>query len=170
MSADEELSAVVDTARKTEMDGRKFYARTAEKTQNPLAKKMFESLVVAEGHHLKLIDDLARGEFEAPDYNYDFSRSLTTVFSEVGGDVKPLAGSTPDDIEALDIAIDLEDKAMAFYRQYAETGVGDQVRAFCKRMYAEEEDHWRILQSTKDYLGDTGNWYMAQEGWSFDGG
>jgi len=168
--SDAELSTVVDTARKTEMDGRKFYARTAEKTSNPLARKMFESLVAAEESHLRFIDELARGEFKAPPYDHEFSRHLTTVFSKAGGDVKSLAASTPDDIEALDIAIGMEDESMAFYRRYAETGVSEQVRDFCKRMYAEEQDHWRILQSTRDYLGDTGNWYMVQEGWSFDGG
>ncbi len=170
MSADEGLSSVVDTARKTEMDGRKFYAQTAQKTHNPLAKKMFQSLVAAEEQHLKFIDDLAKGEYQAPAYDRDFSRHLTTIFSEVGGDVKSLSDSTDGDVEALEIAIGMEDKAMTFYRQYADTGVSEQVREFCKRMYAEEEDHWRVLQSTKDYLGDTGNWYMAQEGWSFDGG
>jgi rubrerythrin len=170
MSAAEELSTVVDTARKTEMDGRKFYVQTAAGTENPLARRMFESLAAAEEHHLALIDKLAAGEFEAPAYDHDFYRNLTTLFSEVGGDVKPLAASTPDDIAALDIAIEMEDKSMAFYRKWAETGAEDQVRKFCARMYAEEEDHWRILQSTKDYLDSTGNWFMVQEGWSFDGG
>lgn len=170
MSAEEELQTVVDVARKTEMDGRKFYAETAAKTANPLAKRMFESLVAAEQEHLKFIDQLAKGEFRAEAYNHEFSRSLATVFSNVGGDVKAQTESTDDDIAALDFAIDLEDKSMAFYRRWAETGTDETVRKFCARMRDEEEDHWRILQSTKDYLGDTGNWFMVQEGWSFDGG
>ncbi len=170
MSAAEELSTVIDTARKTEMDGRKFYAETAASTENPLARRMFESLAAAEKKHLELIEKLAAGEFDAPPYDHDFSRNLTTLFSEVGGNVKPLAGKSADDIAALDIAIEMEDKSMVFYRQWAEKVAADQVRKFCARMYAEEEDHWRILQSTRDYLDTTGNWFMVQEGWSFDGG
>ena len=170
MSAEEELQTVVDAARKTEMDGRKFYAGTAAKTANPLAKRMFESLVAAEEEHLKFIEQLAAGEFKASPYKGEFARRLATVFSELGDEVKSRTASVEDDVKALDFAIDMEDKSMAFYRKWAETGSDEVVRKFCARMRDEEEDHWRILQSTRDYLDDTGNWFMVQEGWSFDGG
>ncbi len=38
-----------------------------------------------------------------------------------------------------------------------------------ERLAAEEEAHWKLLRSTLDYLDETGNWFMAQERWSFDG-
>jgi rubrerythrin len=170
MRTREELNAVIDVARKTEIDGRKFYAETAARTQNPLARKMFESLVTAEEKHLKLIEQLARGEFDSDPYNHEFRKHLTTLFSGMPSEVKDQAGKTDDDIAALDFAIDLEDKSMAFYREWAEKASDEQVKAFCARMRDEEEDHWNVLQSTKEYLGETGNWFMVQEGWSFDGG
>ncbi|MHC4917280.1 MAG: ferritin-like domain-containing protein [Planctomycetota bacterium] len=170
MSAGEELNTVVDVARKTEIDGSRFYSQSAEKTANPLARKMFESLVEAEERHLKFIEQLAAGEFEAAPYDRGFSRRLTTVFSEAGGGSREPATGVEDDIAALTAAIDMEDKSMAFYRKWSETAADEKVRAFCSRMYAEEEDHWRVLQSTREYLESTGDWYMAQEGWSFDGG
>ncbi len=170
MSAEEELQRVVDAARKTEMDGREFYAQTAAKTANPLARRMFESLVAAEQEHLEFIDQLAAGEFKVLPYKGEFARNLATVFSDMGGDVKARTESIEDDIKALDFAIDMEDKSMAFYRRWAEKTSDGKIREFCARLRDEEQDHWRILQSTKDYLDDTGNWFMVQEGWSFDGG
>jgi rubrerythrin len=170
MSAETELNTVVDTARKTEMDGRKFYADIAARSANPLAKRMFESLAEAEEKHLEFIEALAKGEFAAGPYNQDLSRRLATVFSSLSDGIKSQAKSTEDDIAALDVGIEMEDKSMAFYREWSEKASDEGVRKFCDRLRAEEEDHWRILQSTREYLGETGNWFMVQEGWSFDGG
>jgi len=170
MSAVDELKTVVDAARKTEVDGRKFYGDTAAKSRNPLAKRMFQSLADAEGQHLEFIDQLVRGQFKAPAYDRDFARRLATVFSAMPESTRSQAAGTPDDIAALELGIELEDRSMAFYRKWAETAKSEPVRKFCARLRVEEEEHWRILQSTKDYLGDTGNWFMAQERWSFDGG
>ena len=170
MSAKDDLQTVVETARKTEIDGKAFYAKSAAGTANPLAKKMFETLVLAEQKHLEFIDQLASGEFDAPDYDRHFSRNLATAFSEMPEGVKDQAGKTDDDIQALDVGIEMEDRSMAFYREWSEKASDELVRRFCARMYAEEEDHWRTLQNTRSYLADTGNWYMVQEGWSFDGG
>ncbi len=170
MSTDNELSLIVDTARKTELDGCKFYMEAAGKTSNLFAKKMFESLVSAEQEHLKLIDDLAKGQFKAPTYDCEFAKNLYTIFTELGGEVKSAKENTADDIQALEVAIGMEEEAIAFYKKYAHSSQDETVLAFCQRMHAEEEDHWRILQNSKDYLGNTGDWYMVQEGWSFDGG
>jgi rubrerythrin len=170
MSTENELSLIVDTARKTELDGCNFYMEAAGKTSNLFAKKMFESLVAAEQDHLKMIDEMAKGQFKAPAYDRDFAKGLHTIFSELGGQVKSAKENTADDIQALDVAIGMEVDAMAFYNKYAQSSEDENVRSFCQRMHAEEEDHWRILQNTRDYLGNTGDWYMVQEGWGFDGG
>ena len=170
MADPKELKTVVDAARKTEKDGRKFYADTAAKSRNPLAKRMFESLAQAEAKHLEFIDQLTKGQFSSPAYDRAFARGLGTVFSGMPQSVRSQAAATPDDIAALDLGIEMEDKSMAFYRKWAEKSADQQVRSFCARLGAEEEDHWRILQSTREYLGETGNWFMAQERWSFDGG
>jgi rubrerythrin len=165
-----ELKTILDTALRTEQDGKKFYEETATKTANPLAAKMFESLAEAEEKHIEIIQSLAAGRLRITAYNGEFLEALHNVFEDMPDTIRERSASNPDDIEALKVGIEMEDKSLAFYRQWAKKAVSQEARKLCERLAAEEEDHWKILSGTVEYLEDTGNWFMAQEHWSFDGG
>lgn len=167
----DELRSIIATARGTERDGKKFYLALAAKTPNPLARRMFEGLAEAEGEHLKLIDKLAAGEFKPVAYKRGmFVRKLASVFAEMPESVRQQAKAVSSDTQALKVALEMEDKSLAFYREWAAKAVSKEARVLCERLAAEEEDHWKLLRGTLDYLNETGDWYMAQEHWSFDGG
>lgn len=165
-----ELRTIVQTARATEKDGRKFYAAFAARTPNPLARRMFEGLAAAEEEHLRLIERLAAGEFKVPGRRDELLRRLANVFSDVPAAVRERAASAEGDTEALKVGLEMEDRSLAFYRKWAASAASQDARALCKRLAAEEESHWKLLRSTLDYLDETGNWFMVQERWSFDGG
>jgi rubrerythrin len=167
---DKELVTILETARRTEQDGKKFYEAAAAKTANPLAAKMFESLAEAEDKHLEIIEALAAGRLRLTPYSGEFAEALRNVFEDMPESVKARAASTPDDVEALKVGIEMEDQSLAFYRQWAKKAVSLEARKLCERLAVEEEDHWKVLTGTLEYLEDTGNWFMAQEHWSFDGG
>ncbi|HOX05970.1 MAG TPA: ferritin family protein [Planctomycetota bacterium] len=167
---DQEIKTILETARNTERDGKKFYEEAAAKTSNPLAAKMFESLAEAEEKHIEIIDALAAGRLRITAYSGEFAEALRNVFEDMPESVKARAASTPDDIEALKVGVEMEDKSLAFYRKWAKSAVSQEARKLCERLAAEEEDHWKILSGTIEYLEDSGNWFMAQEHWSFDGG
>jgi rubrerythrin len=166
----DELKTILETARQTEKDGQKFYEEAAAKTANPLAIRMFESLAEAEEKHLELIESLAAGEFRVMPYNGEFPETIKNVFADMPESLRAKAASNPSDVETLTLAIEMEDKSLAFYRNWAVKAASPDARKLCERLAAEEEDHWKILTSTLEYLDNTGNWFMVQEGWTFDGG
>ena len=166
----DELKVIIETARQTEKDGKKFYEETAARTANPLAQKMFESLAEAEDQHLALIEGLAAGQLRLAPYNGEFPQALKNVFADMPESLRARAGSNPDDVEALNVAIEMEDQSLAFYRKWAREAASPDARKLCERLAAEEEDHWKVLTSTQEYLESTGNWFMVQEDWIFDGG
>jgi len=169
-SKPDELRTILETARQTEKDGMKFYEEAAAKTANPLAIRMFESLAEAEEKHLALIESLAAGEFRVVPYNGEFPETVRNVFADMPESLRAKAVSNPGDIETLGLAVEMEDKSLAFYRAWAGKAAAPEARKLCERLAAEEEDHWKILTSTVEYLENTGNWFMVQESWTFDGG
>jgi rubrerythrin len=167
---DRELQTILETALRTEQDGKKFYAGAAAKSANPLAARMFESLAEAEDKHIEIIEALAAGRLRLTPYSGEFVETLRNVFEDMPEGLRAKAASTTDDVEALKVGIELEDQSLAFYRQWARKAASLEARKLCERLAAEEEDHWKVLTGTLEYLEDTGNWFMAQEHWSFDGG
>jgi rubrerythrin len=166
----DELRSIVETARGTERDGKRFYSAFAAKTPNPLARRMFEGLAAAEDEHLRLIEQLAAGEFKTPGARDELVCRLAGVFADVPAEVREQAAAASGDTEVLKVGLDMEDRSLAFYRKWAASAASSEARALCERLAAEEEGHWKLLRGTLDYLDETGNWFMVQERWSFDGG
>ncbi len=166
----QELRTILETARHTEQDGKQFYGGAAAKTSNPLARKMFDYLAEAEQKHIEFIEALAAGKLKVAPYAGEFAAALRNVFQDMPESLRSKAAGTPDDIQALKVGIEMEDKSLAFYRTWAKKAASGEARTLCERLAAEEEDHWRILSGTLEYLENTGNWFMVQERWSFDGG
>ena len=169
-SKPDELRTILETARQTEQDGLKFYEDAAAKTANPLANRMFESLAEAEEKHLAMVESLAAGDFRVTPYVGEFPETLRNVFADMPESLRAKAVSNPGDLEVLNLAIEMEDRSLAFYRGWAGKAAAPEARKLCERLAAEEEDHWKILTGTAEYLENTGNWFMVQEGWTFDGG
>src|SRR5512135_1073543 len=105
----DDAKTVVETARRTEIDGRKFYLEAAAKTANPLAKRMFESLAEAEEQHLKFIESLAAGALQFTPYaKGDLPGRLGNVFADLPESVRAAAAASPGDTEALKLGIEME--------------------------------------------------------------
>ena len=154
MNGDEGLRQAVETAMNAELEGRRFYRSTALKSTNPVMKGIFESLARSEEYHIDCIGRISRGKFNllpAPAAAYVETEK---VFAELIEQLRDDALKAGSDLEALDIAMELEHHACDFYSNWAARASDNRVRAFCERMAAEETDHLKLITGIKEFLVD----------------
>ncbi|MDK1031470.1 MAG: ferritin family protein [Planctomycetia bacterium] len=172
-SCGDKKTEAVRLAMQMEDDGYKMYIEGAEKTTNPLGKKMLLSLARDEEAHKKMVEAVARGLGMAGALAHALEGTprerLRTVFSEASEGVKEQLAASPDDLEVLNIAVDFEKKSNAFYNKATAEAEDDDERGLFERLALEESEHCRILQDVCDYLKSTGWWFLWEEGAFMDG-
>jgi len=75
-----------------------------------------------------------------------------------------------DDIKAVSVALGMEKKSVAAYDKWASEADDKDVRELCAKLADFERVHVKVLYNTVEYLEHTGDWFMQEEGWMFDGG
>ena len=161
---------ILESAKQLEVDGRKFYLETTEKTTNELARKMFLSLADDELKHMQWIDQRSPGGYTANKANKETYDRLKNIFAEVPEEVRKAAEASEDDIKAVDIALDMEKKSRDAYAKWAEESEDEEIGELFTALTDIEQFHYELLQNTKEYFEKTADWFMVEERWSFDGG
>jgi len=75
-----------------------------------------------------------------------------------------------DELEALKIGMDMESKSVEFYQGALEKTQDSHQKAFFNRLIDEEKEHYELLQNTRSYLKDSGEWFLWEEKALLDGG
>jgi len=158
----------VAAAKQLEVDGRRFYLEAAGKASTEPLKKMFASLADDESNHLEWLDKLAPGVESARAANEALYGKLKDVFAATAG-AKAAEGSGSD-IEAIDVAIGMEDKSVEAYAEWVEKGDSEEVRSLGGVLVGQERFHRQLLENAKEYLQNPGDWFMQEERWNFEGG
>jgi len=155
----------LDLAIKTEKDGIEFYTKAANDTDDALAKKMFLSFVEDEKRHLEILQKISCDEYVciADIENYSPKENLKTIFSEMSDEDKKESVKAASDIDALQVAMDMERKGYDQYMNAAKAADDEEQKKIYEKMAGEEKEHYELLEEAKSYLEDTGNWYMWYE-------
>ncbi len=158
----------VAAAKQLEVEGRRFYLEAAGKASTEPLKKMFASLADDESNHLEWLDKLAPGVESAKAANEALYGKLKDVFAGASGAKD--AESAGNDIEAIDIAIGMEDKSVEAYTGWVEKGDSEDIRSLGEVLVGQERFHRQLLENAKEYLQNPGDWFMQEERWNFEGG
>ncbi len=158
----------VAAAKQLEVDGRRFYLEAAGGASTEPLKKMFASLADDESNHLEWLDKLAPGVKSARPANEALYGRLKDIFAATSG-AKAAEGSGSD-IEAIDVAIGMEEKSVAAYSEWAEKGETEDIRKLGDVLVGQERFHRQLLENAKEYLQNPGDWFMQEERWNFEGG
>ena len=84
-------------------------------------------------------------------------------------DAEP-AKPTASELEALKMAMTMEDKSYSFYRSRNEEAASPAEKAFYQALSAEERVHYLALLDAYDYLLNPQGWFTKKERWGLDGG
>lgn len=160
---------VAGAAVQLEKDGRGFYLEAAAKTKSDLARKMFEGLAGDELNHIDWIEDLSPGAKTAQSANRELYDRLKPIFADAPAGMRLSAELTDTDLEAIDIAIGMEEKSIAAYEKWAAEDDSEGVQALCKALAGQEHFHRQMLENTRQYLDKTADWFMQEEQWNFEG-
>jgi rubrerythrin len=169
---DKDLQEAIAMAAKMETDGMAFYEEASEKVASPLGKLMFKSFIEDEKNHLEVLNRLLGGMFDLSlddAFKGTASTRFKTIFEEnrsvLDRDIK--AGT--EDIEAVEVAMDMEEKGAEHYSRAAEMASDEKLKRFFDHMAAEERWHYAILEKTLAGLVESGNWERFEAHGIMDG-
>ncbi len=142
---DAELKNAIETAIYREIGARNFYRTIAESIVNKEGREKFSQLSKDEdGHRVKL-----ESWFEKR-FSESFSAKPDKLkLAEIGGiQINERAGA----IEALNIAIEAEEKAEEFYRNHAAAAESAELKELLLGIADEEHGHFTLLEAERNAI------------------
>jgi rubrerythrin len=163
------------TAQEMEEKGRAFYEKAGATSENPLGKEIFRLLIDDEIVHLERIRQISDSLTKDRNWSEDWKK-LQCPYQDLGQVFRDLASrygqagiAGSNDLEALKLALDFEQRSVEFYENQLAKAVDPLEKAFLVQMIAEEKGHSRTLQDTQYYLSDPEGWFIEKERAGLDG-
>jgi len=170
----EKTTEALNKALQMEIEGQEFYDKAGKKSENPLAKKLFQHLVEQENVHIQRINDIFqdiknRAGWPEKESTFKHQISLRGVFREAIENMTSEVKVSSSEIEALQTAMSMEDKSYSFYKSRDEEATSSAEKSFYQALTAEERDHYLTLLDSYEYLTDPEGWFTKTEHWGLDG-
>lgn len=161
-----ELTEILKKGMSTELWGRRFYEQAVARTDNELGKRVFQSLVEEETRHLEILC----GQYAAYSQNQAcvsldqavaMAQSVdpTTIFPEASAATELIPPDASDE-QALQLAMDFEQRGYDLYAQAAKEATSDAERELWEYLAKAEDKHYTFLQETYEYLINNGVWFF----------
>lgn len=166
---------MLSTALEMEEKGKKLYDSAVSVCQNEVGREIFRMLMKDELLHMDRIKNIY-GSLKAGGAWSDEWRSVKPDHEDLGILFRKMASTSgkkivarTTDLEALDVGIDLELRAIAFYQGHLSDASDPLEREFLKQIITEEKSHHAALSDMKLYLSDPAAWFVEQERPGLDG-
>jgi rubrerythrin len=154
-----DLLSAIQVALEAEQKAAAFYADAAQKTANPLGRKLFDQLAEFERYHYEKLLDLEKSlRDEGAFIEYEGRELALPAPSEV---TSKEAGKEADKMTAAEVirfAIDTERQAEERYTALAEQTVDPAGQAMFKQLASEEHSHYLILSDAYFSVSNRGVW------------
>ena len=168
--------SMLATALKMEEKGKAFYEMAIVTTQNEIGREIFSYLMNEEVVHVGRIRKIFASLKEGRGWNDSWKdisirpKDLNFFFKDLADKRTSNIKASTSDIEALDIGIKFEHKAVEFYRHEFSKAKDQLEKEFVEMMVLEEKKHCEILDEMKTYLTDPEGWGSKFDKLSYDGG
>ena len=174
----ERRESVFETALKMEQRGYEHYQKFIVTCQNELGRELFTSLRDDELVHIERIKKIHQAVLGGakrwePEFDVDDAKTTPETLDGMFHGMYARHGSkvtaSTGDLEALDIGIDFELRAVKFYEEHLPHCTSDVERQFTLRMIDEERFHHKALVDTQLFLTNPDGWYRESEKGHLDG-
>ncbi|OGD28026.1 MAG: hypothetical protein A2Y56_10360 [Candidatus Aminicenantes bacterium RBG_13_63_10] len=159
------IKEFIEEAFKLEINGQAFFNHAAEATRNELGKKMFLRLAQEEVKHLEAFSRLFSSVLKSEDWKNLVDREKlkgpSRVIDELAARMK--RAESQSDLEALRIGMELELKAIDFFKGCARASQEPEARDMFEKISDEEKFHYDLLQAQHDSLSTSGFWLDSSE-------
>jgi len=160
---------VLKTGMSTELWGMRFYEQAAARTADETGKAVFQSLVKEEQSHL----DIICGQYAAVTagegcVSVDRAKELAktvdpmAIFPEAATAEELIPAEFTDE-QALQMAMDFEQRGFDIYTTAAAGAQAGDVKAMWGFLAKAEDKHYAFLQETLEYLTTNGVWYFDEQ-------
>jgi rubrerythrin len=139
-----------------------FYQQAAEKTINPIGRRMFLSVMEDEKRHL---EDFGR----MPQERHAGACAYACPARIIKGFLERIDAAT-DDVEALQIAMEMEKESIRLYKRLSEKVRSPEEKALFQNLLKEEQQRYAEFSDTCLFLSDSHSWFMWDEHSITDGG
>jgi rubrerythrin len=134
-----------------ETDGRAFFLEAATKTSDFFGRIIFTSLADEERDHIErihAIDRSLRDHGTWPPRQDRAGGKEGNIFEEARHRLDETIRDRTDDLEAVKLAMGLEQNGIEFYSDLAAKAADPREREFYQRLAAEEKRHLEVLENT----------------------
>ena len=162
MTEIENVKDAIKTAIQMEKDGYDFYNKAAAQTSSDMGRDIFKSLAADELLHLEVFQKLFDEQVGKDEWNDLVNTSAKyTDIPIFPKDLQKIEGANPDtnEIDALRIAMDSEQRAIEWYAKIRENITDDQVTEILDEIINQEKNHYMILEGEFNHINDTGYWF-----------
>ncbi len=156
------MTNAIEIAIKMETDAIRFYKEAAEKTKNPVGKKMFIAVREDEKRHLNMLTQIFKG-LDVKVSDVSPMKDIETIFESMKNEMMQRVEATADELESFKIAMQMEKEGIEFYNKAASDAKSKKEKALFKRLVEEEKEHYNMFANTYFFLSDTGSWFMWEE-------
>jgi glutamate synthase (NADPH) small chain len=140
--ADAAALEAVRMALEIELSGQAFYIRAANDSTDPALKDLFGRLADMERQHMETLNRRYHVDASSPSAAHQIARAAIYAGVE---------GSLDDPLNLFQIAINFENRAVAFFAAQAEKAAeGSMERELYRELAAEERDHAALLLTERD--------------------
>ena len=172
MNEKERLSAL-EVALNNEMREREFYLKNANRTKNPLGKKMFQQIGDDELEHYERLKQLHQKWSKQEKWPETVpikvkDTIVKDILLEFLKKVDETKGDSSD-LEAVRTALDFEAKGAKFYADLRDSVTNPKEREFFDLLSKMENEHYLSLKDTEEYFIDPASWYRTKEHHTLDG-
>ncbi len=160
-----------------ERDGYRFYTQAAERASSERGRRMFLDLAAQEVDHLRLLLAEYRALEEGQGW-LPYKEAMATDFPldpakpDLPGEEPPesMPVFTPDreislegDVAALEFGLETERISRELYAKAAEEAEDPLAKEAYEFLTRQEEEHYRLLQNTLEYLTQNQTWWDSEE-------
>jgi len=162
---DASMREFIEEAIKLEINGQAFFNHAAATTGNSLGKKMFLHLAQEEVKHLDAFSRLFSSVLKSGEWKKAVDREKVKGPSAVIQDLaaRMKRAESQSDLEALRIGMELELKAIEFFKGCARASSETQAKEMFEKISDEEKFHYDLLQAQHDSLTNSGFWLDSSE-------
>lgn len=176
---DADIEGILRTAIATEWEGFAFYNSLAKRTRSELGREMFAKLAREEVEHVRVLEEISCS-FKDGCILMTYEQALEHIECDIRLDDVEEEASTctetapifkrgvekaesSNDLEALGIGVESEQRAIEFYSKAAEGATSDEARVLFMDLVRIERGHEALLQAEYDYYAANGFYFDSRE-------
>ena len=161
----EKTAQAMRTAVEMEKSGHRFFTEAAAKVKNEAGRKVFRRLASEEMVHLQVFEKIFTALAQGTDWKKAVGLSepakRVPYFDDARKQMKVEDMSV--ELDYLRKALDLERNAMAFFEKAAREAETAEAHEVFRRIQAEEQGHYDLIQAEIDSITGSGYWFDVQE-------